>query len=428
MKYALFNNQRIIPTKNVNEAICPICGEVVIPKCGKIKIHHWAHKTSQNCDPWWENETEWHRKWKEHFPEDFQEYLMIDSNTGEKHIADIRTNKGFVIEFQHSSIKYEERQAREIFYKNMVWVVDAKKYYDKFKQALSSNSLLHCKTNKNYFYIKENYYDNKVNFLPRTWLESSVPVLFDFGVNDIINNDFDKQKGWLYCIFPEKYYEKYGFGTSYCGIYLRKEVFINKIVTENYFYPNIVLQELEINEQAAQIQRHKWEQEQLKQQREYHKKLLQTKYVNEKSWRNAIHDIRLAFENNIFKPLKIYITDDGKITDYSKKNIYNYSDFMILGTKSYEDIYKEKTYTENELLLLIKYNERFIPALTTMPNNLLYILLDMKINFYIMKLDIIEYYSKYKIFPSDFDRIYSDFNVKNDLNYIFENFKQNRQS
>ena len=39
MKYALFNNQRIIPTKNVNEAICPICGEVVIPKCGKIKIN-----------------------------------------------------------------------------------------------------------------------------------------------------------------------------------------------------------------------------------------------------------------------------------------------------------------------------------------------------------------------------------------------------
>ena len=86
-------------------------------------MHHWAYKTSQNCDPWWENETEWHRKWKEHFSENFQEYLMIDQNTGEKHIADIRTDKGFVIEFQHSSIKPEEKDARESFYKNMVWVV-----------------------------------------------------------------------------------------------------------------------------------------------------------------------------------------------------------------------------------------------------------------------------------------------------------------
>ena len=91
MKYALYQNQRITPTKDIKDAICPICGELVIPKCGKIKMHHWAHKTSQNCDPWWENETEWHRKWKDHFPEDFQEYLMVDSVTGEKHIADIIT-------------------------------------------------------------------------------------------------------------------------------------------------------------------------------------------------------------------------------------------------------------------------------------------------------------------------------------------------
>ena len=97
MKYALYQNQRITPTKDIKDAICPICGELVIPKCGKIKMHHWAHKTSQNCDPWWENETEWHRKWKDHFPEDFQEYLMVDSVTGEKHMADIITDKGFVI-------------------------------------------------------------------------------------------------------------------------------------------------------------------------------------------------------------------------------------------------------------------------------------------------------------------------------------------
>ena len=135
MKYALHKNQRIAPTKDIKDAVCPVCGELVIPKCGKIKMHHWAYKTSQNCDPWWENETEWHRK----------------------HIADIRTDKGFVIEFQHSSIKPEEKDARESFYKNMVWVVDASKYYDKFKQAIEAGVLQHCKANKTIFISKKIY-------------------------------------------------------------------------------------------------------------------------------------------------------------------------------------------------------------------------------------------------------------------------------
>jgi len=28
------------------------------PKCGKIKVHHWAHKNDLNCDSWREPETE----------------------------------------------------------------------------------------------------------------------------------------------------------------------------------------------------------------------------------------------------------------------------------------------------------------------------------------------------------------------------------
>ena len=38
MKYALYQNQRITPTKDIKDAICPICGELVIPKCGEIKM------------------------------------------------------------------------------------------------------------------------------------------------------------------------------------------------------------------------------------------------------------------------------------------------------------------------------------------------------------------------------------------------------
>lgn len=301
MKYALYQNQRITPTKDIKDAICPICGELVIPKCGEIKMHHWAHKTSQNCDPWWENETEWHRKWKDHFPENFQEYLMFDSVTGEKHIADIRTDKGFVIEFQHSSIKSEEKEAREVFYKNMVWVVDASKYYEKFKQAIESKLLHHSKINKNYFYIKEDYYDNKINFLPKSWLESSVPVLFDFGINDISDNDSDKQKGWLYCIFPEKYEKGSYFNITYCGLYLRKESFINKILNDSKFFSNPVLQEIEIMEEEIAKERNEILEEWRKEQEEYEKELQKQKrikYANDKIWRDAIQDVRTALENN----------------------------------------------------------------------------------------------------------------------------------
>ena len=135
MKYAILNNKRIEPQKGIIDAVCPICEEIVIPKCGNIKIHHWAHKTKYNCDPWWENETEWHRKWKDLFPEECQEFVMIDNITSEKHIADVRINN-LTLEFQHSSISENEKTSRENFYKNMFWIVDARKYYEKFKNTL----------------------------------------------------------------------------------------------------------------------------------------------------------------------------------------------------------------------------------------------------------------------------------------------------
>ncbi len=77
-----------------------------------------------SCDHWWESETEWHRKWKSRFPAEWQEVVQIDPTTGEKHIADVKTETGLVIEFQHSRITPDELQSRERFYENMIWVVD----------------------------------------------------------------------------------------------------------------------------------------------------------------------------------------------------------------------------------------------------------------------------------------------------------------
>ncbi len=421
MKYALYQNQRITPTKDIKDAICPICGELVIPKCGKIKMHHWAHKTSQNCDPWWENETEWHRKWKDHFPENYQEYLMVDSKTGEKHIADIRTDKGFVIEFQHSSIKPEEKEAREVFYKNMVWVVDASKYYEKFKQAIESKLLHHSKINKNYFYIKEDYYDNKINFLPKSWLESSVPVLFDFGINDMSDSGSDKQKGWLYCIFPEKYEKGSYFNITYCGLYLRKESFINKILNDSKFFSNLVLQEIEIMEEEITKERNEILEECAKEQEEYEKQK-RIKYANDKIWRDAIQDVRTALENSHLNLIKLFVTEEGQITDYQKENVYNGLEAMVLSVNSYEAFYRGKSYTKNELLLLINLGDKFVTGIISMPSYLLGLQLWGSYNFYIRKLDVIKQYSAYKIFFDNDERIYSNKETRSDLEYILNKF------
>ncbi len=124
MKFALFNDERIEATKGA-KGKCPCCGSELIAKCGEVYIHHWAHK--KKCvDHWWENETEWHRNWKNQFPKEWQEVIHYD-DSGEKHIADVKTNEDWVIEFQHSAIKPEERRSRDDFYnKNnkLIWVVD----------------------------------------------------------------------------------------------------------------------------------------------------------------------------------------------------------------------------------------------------------------------------------------------------------------
>ena len=100
-------------------------------KCGPRIIHHWAHKGRRNCDPWWENETDWHRTWKNLFPIACRE-ISHTAPDGEVHRADIRTPTGIYIEVQHSSMTDAERISRETFYRNLVWVIDGRSFRENF--------------------------------------------------------------------------------------------------------------------------------------------------------------------------------------------------------------------------------------------------------------------------------------------------------
>lgn len=97
MKFALVDGTRLEAQPKLS-AKCPICSDPMVSKCGKVRIWHWAHQGTLPCDPWWENETEWHRNWKGQFPINWQEFVYRAEN-GEKHVADVRTDHGWVIEY-----------------------------------------------------------------------------------------------------------------------------------------------------------------------------------------------------------------------------------------------------------------------------------------------------------------------------------------
>lgn len=174
MKFALVDGNRHEAKPGLKGA-CQACGLPMTSKCGQQRVHHWAHQIA-NCDPWWERETQWHRDWKNEFPQDCQEVRYAGTD-GEVHIADVRTPSGTVLEFQHSHLPFHERRSREAFYGNMAWIVDGSKNgkdLGRFADLLAANI--------------QDYGDVKGWRLPLRrfglvddWVSSPCPVYLDFG-------------------------------------------------------------------------------------------------------------------------------------------------------------------------------------------------------------------------------------------------------
>lgn len=194
MKFALVNGERKEAEPSL-KGECIVCGSSTLARCGKVRMHHWAHKASPRCDPWWEPETEWHRAWKNQFPSDWQEFVHQAGN-GEKHIADVKTKTDWVLEFQHSFIKPEERKSREDFYKKMMWVVDADRspqYKSRFLKALKDNGF----TNRQHPEITA--IASKLELL-RTWVTSSSHVIFDLGEDALWWLRPESDEYWSYLV------------------------------------------------------------------------------------------------------------------------------------------------------------------------------------------------------------------------------------
>ena len=183
MKFSLVSGQRQLAQPGLS-GTCPNCGRTTHAKCGELKAWHWAHRTMRDCDSWWEKETEWHLDWKDQFPPDWQE-IVHHAEDGERHIADVKTPDGWVLEFQHSIIRPEERRSREAFYQALIWVVDGKKRQRdeaKFLSAWANGEALHPISSKRRINLPK-------SALLRDWTGSTAHVFFDFG---------DKTLWWLF--------------------------------------------------------------------------------------------------------------------------------------------------------------------------------------------------------------------------------------
>lgn len=179
--YGIFNNKRIRASPLIKGVTCEICKEILISKCGRIKIWHFAHKSQNDCDDWYEPESEWHMNWKNEFPMECQEVVIkkcdcitckqynkecTHNHSGsscifKKHRADIRINN-LVIELQNSPISPENIFEREKFYENMIWILNG--------AELCSGLNLRKKNNIITFRWKHP---------PKSWWEAKKPIYID---------------------------------------------------------------------------------------------------------------------------------------------------------------------------------------------------------------------------------------------------------
>lgn len=178
---------------------CPGCDNAMIAKCGPLKVWHWAHKGTLTCDRWWEPETKWHRDWKDYFPKGWQEKIQA-AEDGERHIADVKTEHGVVLEFQHSFLDQNERESREAFYPNLVWVVDGRRRpldMPRFSEALRAAAILYDKP-------RIVLVGSNRCALLRDWSASRVSVFFDFGDHALWRLGPRSGNAWAYLLAVPK--------------------------------------------------------------------------------------------------------------------------------------------------------------------------------------------------------------------------------
>ena len=94
------SGERIRAQKNA-KAICAHCKSTLIPKCGPIKIHHWAHKEAKGC-PYACGMTKWHYDWLINYQQLEKQGWEIEHIYGSIRFDAYNPNEKQAIEFQRT--------------------------------------------------------------------------------------------------------------------------------------------------------------------------------------------------------------------------------------------------------------------------------------------------------------------------------------
>lgn len=215
-RYALVDGVRtdIKDAQSGDIGECEVCHGQLRARKGDVRVPHWAHVSREVCDAWHEAKGEWHIKWQDAFPENWRECLMEKEQ--ERHIADIKTEHGLVIEFQHSPMNREEQEKREKFYGNMIWVVDGTRLKsDKTRFIKNANveiKAVYVDKRRSELQTQFRFVCNVKRVFPRAWLNCSVPVLFDYG------------EPVLWCLLPGRIDNGYSVAIPVSGAAFFKQV------------------------------------------------------------------------------------------------------------------------------------------------------------------------------------------------------------
>ena len=149
---------------------CKCCDTSLIAKKGNINAHHFCHVDKNKCDEWYykDSKCEWHLLWQNICNINYLEKIIIKNDI--KHIADIYNEKTkSVIEIQHSNLSKEDIENREIFYQNMIWIIDLKD--DSPYIYFMGNKFVMFKAIKKFFTFmkKPVYFDTKYGLLKKIY-------------------------------------------------------------------------------------------------------------------------------------------------------------------------------------------------------------------------------------------------------------------
>lgn len=122
MLYAISTTGELIrPSLQEDHATDPYSGQIARGVYTEGQ-RHWRLQEG-NYDGWAFPDGVWNLEWKLKFPKTLVE-ISVQGNT-EKHVADVRTNTGLVLNFQARSLDEKQLKQREVFFGQMLWIFKA---------------------------------------------------------------------------------------------------------------------------------------------------------------------------------------------------------------------------------------------------------------------------------------------------------------